>query len=376
VPTACWGLCYKRKTARSLCGAGGGVTVRCLAPPPVPVDLLAAGRIRGPLGVAHDRLAARHEPLRLPGGLTQHHGNSLVGERLALDCKAAALVGQRICAAACSPALPCPWGRVQTGRMPETRAITGHNRDAWNGIAAARRANCPPPEFFAAGGSTLDPEETEAMGPVAGMRLLNLQCSSGNEALSWAALGATVTGVDISEVAIDIAREQAAAAGLDATFIASDVYDLPAELQSQTFDRAYSSAGITCWLPDLAEWARIIARTLRPGGKFVLDEHHPIWEVVSVRADGAAVTGDYFGRGRPSPPRPFDPQRAVHVGAEPVALDSITFIWPLGDVITALANAGMRIQQVTERHAAEMYASNAEAASWLPAAYLIMATKD
>ena len=261
------------------------------------------------------------------------------------------------------------------GRMAETRAITAHNRNAWNGIAAARRVNCQPPEFFAAGGSTLDPEETEAMGPVGGMRLLNLQCSSGNEALSWAALGATVTGVDISEVAIDIAREQAAAAGLDATFIASDIYDLPTALQDQKFDCVYSSAGITCWLPDLGDWAGIIAGALKPGGKFLLDEHHPIWEVVSVRPDRAVVTGDYFGRERPNPPRPFDPQRAVHVGAEPVALDGITFTWPLGDVITALAAAGMRIEQVTERSAAEMYACDTEAASWLPAAYLITATK-
>lgn len=270
--------------------------------------------------------------------------------------------------------------------MTGTRDVTRHNRESWNAVAKARRANCPPPEFFAGGGSTLDAEETAAVGPVAGLRLLNLQCSSGNEALSWAAKGAAVTGVDISDVAIAIATEQATAAGLDVTFVAADVYDLPSDLQDGSFDVVYSSHGVVCWLPDLDEWARVIVRALRPGGRFVLDEHHPLWEVLSVGPDGLEVTGNYLASGTPNPPAPFDPLRAVHAGAEPIEMDGTTFTWSLGHIVSALARAGMRIRTLEERPIEEMYLSGrpegqrtpreGHVAARIPAAYLLVATRD
>lgn len=257
--------------------------------------------------------------------------------------------------------------------MDDVRTITARNREAWNGVAEARRANCAPPEFFAAGGSTLDPEETAALGDVAGLRVLNLQCSSGNEALSLAAMGATVTGLDISEVAIDIAREQAVGAGLAVRFVAADVYDLPADLTG--FDLVYSSAGIICWLPDLAAWARIVAGTLRPGGRFVLDEHHPLWEVVSQRDGRLQVDRDYFGRSEPSPAGPADPARTVRAGRRALSMNATTFTWPVGDVVTALVRAGLGIDELTERPDAEMYPEAGASARRLPAAYLLVATK-
>lgn len=194
-------------------------------------------------------------------------------------------------------------------------------------------------------------------------------------------LGARVVGVDISMVAVEIAREQAAAAGLDAEFVAADVYDLPRSLQDESFDIAYSSAGITCWLPDLDTWARVIRQSLRPGGTFLLDEHHPVWETVVVDPDGVRVTLDYFGRGRPHDDRP-DPGKRV--SGSPIEPDFVNFTWPLGDVVTALATAGLRIRTVAERADPEMYlkgptaptSSARRAAERLPAAYLLLATKD
>lgn len=265
--------------------------------------------------------------------------------------------------------------------MTDIRAITSHNRAEWNAVAERRRANCQSPEFFRAGGSTLDEEETAAMGDVRGKRLLNLLCGSGNDALSWAVKGASVVGVDISDVAIAIAREQAAATGLAATFVAADVYDLPDSLQDSSFDIVYSTAGIMCWMPDLAEWARIVARALRPGGRFLMDEHHPIWEHTNVTADGIRVTGSYFSRGTPQSASSFDIERSAHAGAEALVMDTRVFTWPLGDVVTALANAGLRIEQLIERADPEMYvgadatAAEHEMAKRLPAAYLLVASK-
>ncbi|MDP9318920.1 MAG: hypothetical protein M3O94_07585 [Actinomycetota bacterium] len=51
--------------------------------------------------------------------------------------------------------------------------------------------------------------EREEVGAVEGRTLLHLQCHFGLDTLSWARLGATVTGVDFSEEAIGAARELA-----------------------------------------------------------------------------------------------------------------------------------------------------------------------
>lgn len=261
------------------------------------------------------------------------------------------------------------------------RSYTTQNRHAWNQVAADRRSLLQPPEYFAGGGITLESDEVEAAGTVAGKRLLNLQCGAANDALSWAVLGARVVGVDISEVAIEIAKEQARGADLDAEFVAADVYDLPEELLAEGFDITYSAAGITCWLPDLDAWAQAIWQTLKPGGVFLLNEHHGLWDVLVVTADGLHVQGDYFGRDAPDT-EPGDPAKWVSgMSSRP---DFVQFSWPLGDIITALATAGLRIRRVEEQSVPEMYLKSTEVrtpetdriAAMIPAAYLLLATKD
>ncbi|GAB3941589.1 hypothetical protein GCM10029976_061150 [Kribbella albertanoniae] len=95
------------------------------------------------------------------------------------------------------------------------RDITAANRISWNAIHDDRPGQ--PAAFFTAGGSTLGADEIAAAGEVSGHRLLHLACSCGDEALSWATLGASVTGVDISEVAIDLACAKSAHSGIQST---------------------------------------------------------------------------------------------------------------------------------------------------------------
>jgi len=110
------------------------------------------------------------------------------------------------------------------------------------------------------------------LGDVAGKRLLHLQCHFGKDTLGWARLGAEVTGIDFSEAAIVEARRFADAAGLDARFILSDLYDAPAVLDEE-FDVVYTGitpgddeararkvvtryreAGVTWWLEAIAPY--------------------------------------------------------------------------------------------------------------------------
>ena len=89
--------------------------------------------------------------------------------------------------------------------MSELRRYTEQNRAAWNEIARIRACRAPDAEFFAAGGVTLSDRDIEAAGDVRGKSLLHLQCATGEDTLSWAVLGAEVTGVDISDEQIAIA---------------------------------------------------------------------------------------------------------------------------------------------------------------------------
>jgi len=112
-----------------------------------------------------------------------------------------------------------------------------------------------------------------------GLRLLHLQCHFGQDTLSLARLGAEVTGVDLSDRAIEKARELAQLANLRGRFINCDLYSLPEHLpEDGGFDIVFTTYGTIGWLPDLDRWAAIVSRYLKPGGQFIFAEFHPfIW---------------------------------------------------------------------------------------------------
>lgn len=258
--------------------------------------------------------------------------------------------------------------------------FTRHNRRAWDEIAHPRRARFPPAGFFASGGSALRPFELDAAGNVAGKRLLHLQCAGGHDTLSWAVAGADVTGVDISPVAIDGAREMAAAAGLSARFLAADVYELPAELQAEDFDVVYTGGGAICWLPDLQRWARIVARATREGGRLVVFEIHPQNQVFRLVDGRWMLVADYFGRGEPV----VSSGGLGHLACGAESGGTIfEFHWPLGDLVTSVADAGFRVDRLEEfpndipDEAVDVFGE--EGVAWLrqvPGSFLLAARKE
>jgi SAM-dependent methyltransferase len=148
---------------------------------------------------------------------------------------------------------------------------------------------------FLAGENKLNALEIEEVGPVAGKSLLHLQCHFGMDTLSWARLGASVTGMDFSDKAIDLAASLARELDLPARFICSDLYDLPDHLPEQ-FDIVFTSYGILTWLPDIPRWARIAASYVKPGGTFYLVEFHPFAQVFDEAARGLVLKYPYFDR--------------------------------------------------------------------------------
>ncbi|PNW26625.1 class I SAM-dependent methyltransferase [Formosa algae] len=130
-------------------------------------------------------------------------------------------------------------------------------------------------EGFINGNSSLNAIELDLLGDLKGKKILHLQCHFGQDSLSLARLGAQVTGVDISDVAIKNANQLAEQLQLDASFLCCDLYDLPNHL-NDTFDIVYTSYGTIGWLPDLEQWAQLISKYLKPKGEFVFVEFHPV----------------------------------------------------------------------------------------------------
>jgi len=250
----------------------------------------------------------------------------------------------------------------------DVAAYTSANRRGWNGIAADRGAR--PAQFFLNGGSTLDEVELEFLPDLGRKSLLHLACANGNDSLSLAVHGAQVTGVDISEVAVEIAQRTADQAGLHARFLAADIYDLPPGLGE--FDVVYMSWGGICWMPDLDRWAAIVAGLLKPGGTLALFEHHPVWEVLGVRAGNVVLAGDYFGR-TPRDLQHTDVARRP-AGATPDT-DLTSFVWPVSQVLSAVLGAGLTVRRFAEGAASEMYRGLDPDPTWLPAYYAITASK-
>jgi SAM-dependent methyltransferase len=218
------------------------------------------------------------------------------------------------------------------------------NRRLWNELTPVHERAYPVREFLA-GQSTLKPVELAEVGDVAGKSLLHLQCHFGLDTLSWARRGASVTGVDISDESIELARRIAEQAGITARFIRSSVYDLDAGL-SERFDIVYSSIGVLCWLGDIDEWARVAARQVAPGGFCYLYEAHPVLSVFDADAADLVPRRPYFHRAEPDvwPPGGYDYADHGYAPENP----SHEWQWSLADVVNALLGAGLELEFLHE----------------------------
>jgi SAM-dependent methyltransferase len=219
------------------------------------------------------------------------------------------------------------------------------NRKAWDAVVAAHAASgFYDVEGFLAGGCTLDPVEIELAGELRGRRLLHLQCHFGMDTLSWARRGARVAGLDFSPAAIAKARELALRAGLDAEFRVGDACEVMPDW-AEAFDIVYTGGGALCWLPDLEAWAGAVVAQLRPGGRLLLRDFHPLAAMLGEEQVGGRVElkYPYFSAGGPLR---FD-DGLQYAAATPPAE---TWEWPhgLAEILQALLSAGLRLEAVRE----------------------------
>ncbi|MEX1125024.1 MAG: class I SAM-dependent methyltransferase [Acidimicrobiia bacterium] len=187
--------------------------------------------------------------------------------------------------------------------------------------------------------------DKEKLGDVTGKSLIHLQCHIGTDTISWARLGAEVTGIDLSEKSIAAAELLSRLAATPGRFVVSELYDAPSVVPEK-FDIVYTGAGAICWLPDIDGWARVVASFLDPGGVFYMREGHPMmWALDWEDMERLSVTLPYF-----ETPDPFAEVKEETYAGDGVVVSPLNYTWNhgIGEILTALLDAGFRIDAVEE----------------------------
>lgn len=188
---------------------------------------------------------------------------------------------------------------------------------------------------FLNGKISLNPIELNEVGDVKGKSLLHLQCHFGQDTLSWANLGARVTGVDLSSEAINQAGELANKLNIPAKFICEDIYTF-GSTNIEEFDIVFTSYGVLCWLPNLDQWASTVAKSLKVGGQVNIVEFHPFNDLLSGYS--------YFSSDDP------DVEDEGTYTENCTGEKSTIVTWPhsMSEVINALIKAGLVIESFNE----------------------------
>ncbi len=186
------------------------------------------------------------------------------------------------------------------------------------------------------------------LGDIAGLDAVHLQCHIGTDTVSLAKLGGRMSGLDFSEPALQVARQLAVDCGYDIEYTCSDVYSAVAALGRERFDLVYTGIGALCWLPDVRQWAQVVADLLRPGGRLFIREGHPmLWSLCDPRPDQLlAVEYPYF---EVVGGTPFsEPTTYVAHEGELASPDIISFNHGMAETINALWSAGLQLTMFEE----------------------------
>jgi 2-polyprenyl-3-methyl-5-hydroxy-6-metoxy-1,4-benzoquinol methylase len=236
------------------------------------------------------------------------------------------------------------------------------NRLSWNAATKAHNSHrADQAKFLKNGGSTLFPEELALLGDLNNKELLHLMCNSGQDSLSLAAYGAKVTGVDISDEAINFAKLLSIDSGIPTEFCCFDVYDWFSEAKKneKLYDIIYTSYGVLHFLSDLDEWGEGIASLLKKGGKFIVIDFHPFIETLNWRrrhgrfpyfGDGAPITynrgiTDYIKSWKDLT-TPSGYQKGVKYFKNPHKVHY--YQWSISQIIGALLKTGLKLEDFRE----------------------------
>jgi SAM-dependent methyltransferase len=216
------------------------------------------------------------------------------------------------------------------------------NKNSWNSkVDIHYNSDFYDNDAFINGQSSLNQIELKLLGDIRGKSILHLQCHFGQDTISLNRLGANVTGVDLSDKAVNKANELAGITNSSAKFICCDIYDLPNHLD-ETFDIVFTSYGTIGWLPDISKWADVVSRFLEPDGSFVFVEFHPV--VWMFDNDFTKIKYRYFNS------QAIIENEEGTYAEKGAALSQVNVMWNhgIGEVVNSLLANGLEIKALAE----------------------------
>jgi ubiquinone/menaquinone biosynthesis C-methylase UbiE len=193
-------------------------------------------------------------------------------------------------------------------------------------------------------------------GDVKGKKMMNLMGSNGMKAVALSLLGADVTVADFSEANARYAADLAQEAGVQLTYIVSDVLKLPDHVLDGSYDIVFAELGIMHYFTDLAPFMDTVRRLLSPGGIFVLRDFHPVTTKLITSKGSTAkirkhkVSGDYFDTTLEE--KKVSYSKYLPSTGKPVGEQEHSVVywrrWTLGEIVTAAASSGLVIRQLVE----------------------------
>jgi ubiquinone/menaquinone biosynthesis C-methylase UbiE len=173
----------------------------------------------------------------------------------------------------------------------------------------------------------------ESLAPVSGKRILDAGCGDGIYSVAAAARGARVTGVDLSEDMLALARQRSAAKGVNVDWRQGDVLALP--FPDASFDLAIAIT-LLCLVSDPRGAVRELARVLVPGGRLVIGDLHrrSLW---AVKRRVRGWSGDTFWRGARFWSVSALQNLLVDSNLQPGRARGVAFYPPLGSLARLLA---------------------------------------
>lgn len=194
-----------------------------------------------------------------------------------------------------------------------------------------------------AGRDSITDSEEPALGDVSGLDVIHIQCHIGFDTISLARRGARMTGADFSPRSLAKARELAVRCGVEVEWVEANSMALPAQLADR-FDLAYASYGVTGWIGDLAAWMRSAFGTLRPGGRLVLHDIHPLFGMIE-SVDPLVVDFPYAYDG----PRSWTGSGTyADPDTQTPSTEIVEYGYSLGETVNAAIAAGFRIEGLDE----------------------------
>jgi SAM-dependent methyltransferase len=177
---------------------------------------------------------------------------------------------------------------------------------------------------------------------VSGKSIAVLGSGDNQVVFALSGMGARVTSIDISQQQIDVARNRAAALGLNVTFVRADVVDLSC-IGDATFDLVYTGGHVAVWVSNLQRYYGEAARILKPDGLLIVSEYHPFRRVWKPSPNTLEIGSNYFNRG----PHRFDAAPDV-LYPTPGELEQFQFHWTVADFISAMFTSGFRLIHAEE----------------------------